>query len=157
MVKYLRQNQNYTFTRMSNEIFLTNTFWMTLVLVYNRVALTGPKLNLMSSHSRSFNRLFGHKHPSRKVSTNAYYATHLPVFQPYNFTQFCSFIVALDIRREFFGLWSAWSPCCQGLVTGHLPRSLWLYLHDYTMFKQPCPLTVTSTERSVLKPNLLAL
>ncbi len=58
-----------------------------LVLVYNLVALTGPKLNLMSSQSRSFNRLFGHKHPSRKVSTNAYYATHLPVFQPYNFTQ----------------------------------------------------------------------
>lgn len=154
MVKYLRQNQNYTFTRMSNKIFLINTFWMTLALVYNLMALTGPKLNWMSSQSRSFNRPFGHKHTSHKVSTNAYYATHT---QLHASRALCSFTVALDIRGEFFGRWSAWSPCCHGLVTGHLPRSLWLYLHDYTMFKQPCPLTVTSTKRSVLKPNLLAL
>lgn len=40
-------------------------------------------------------------------------------------------------------------------MTGHLPRSLWLCLHDYTVFKQPRPLTVTA-KRSVLKSNLLA-
>lgn len=39
-------------------------------------------------------------------------------------------------------------------MTGHLPRSLWLCLHDYTVFKQPHPFV--TAKRSLLKFNLLA-
>ncbi len=106
MVKYLRQNQNYTFTRMSNKIFLINTFCMTLVLVYNLMALTGPKLNLMSSQSRSLIALLVISLQVAKsqlmhiMSRTCQFSSHTTSHAS---RDLCSFIVALDIRGEFFG------------------------------------------------------